>query len=363
MLQEDDRPLELESEPTSLLRPRKLLLLSPSERPSAACIATTAVACCLLVVLVPHLLPEEDRALTCLQGRWPSFATPSALRSDPQWAQYITRVYGAVPEDSSAYPYCMGDHWLFYSDVLSNARLTARIPESVGDCPSSVHASAEGELYSENSVLAPMGTVWSWHPAVDEAYAPFAPDTWVEVLHQGGIDDEHVGAWFLHARGSGIWVHTGRTIAFGDHAEAWEAFGVGHLDLKARNEAMCANASAAGLDSLQFIGHSCKMMYGLCLNGSRAPTLYNIEIVSTALVGVYPCASDDGRSTRVRTGWRGANTCTCNNSASSFLHCQEVEPSTRAVFDPRRRAFQNEMMARMSARMTGAGEGRNGSIT
>ena len=30
MLQEDDRPLELESEPTSLLRPRKLLLLSPS---------------------------------------------------------------------------------------------------------------------------------------------------------------------------------------------------------------------------------------------------------------------------------------------------------------------------------------------
>ena len=80
---------------------------------------------------------------------------------------------------------------------------------------------------------------------------PQVGDAQQRVVEHLGIDDEHVGAWFLHARGSGIWVHTGRTIAFGDHAEAWEAFGVGHLDLKARNEAMCANASAADSASHQ----------------------------------------------------------------------------------------------------------------
>ena len=98
-----------------------------------------------------------------------------------------------------------------------------------------------------------------------------------------------------------------------------------------RNEAMCANASAAGFDSIQFVRHTCNMMYGQCRNASSAGLNYfNIEVVSTKLVGIHACAIASGESPLIRSGWKGAHTCTCNNSID-FLNCEEVLPSQRAT--------------------------------
>ena len=94
---------------------------------------------------------------------------------------------------------------------------------------------------------------------------------------------------------------------------------------------MCANASAAGLDSLQFVRHTCPMMYDDCLNTSLANlTYFNLEVVATRLVGIHACASANDTTPLLRTGWPHAGEareCTCDNNASEHLHCSEVPAS------------------------------------
>ena len=72
-------------------------------------------------------------------------------------------------------------------------------------------------------------------------------------------------------------------------------------------------------------------MYRACLNKSLANlTYFNLEVVSTTLVGIHPCASATGASPLLRTGWPQAGrggVCTCNNSAANHLHCAEVPAS------------------------------------
>lgn len=210
---------------------------------------------------------------TCMGGQWPLFHTEDELSAHKPWAKYMEAVYGRLP--SGGYPMCMGELWFMYSRGLNAAGVEPGrdLPATVSVCPRD-DGKVAGQQYAMNSRLSPPNTTWSWHPA-PQGYAAFEAHSWVEVLHRGGISDEHVGAWFLHAKGSGIWLQLGSSIAFDDHQDGWSHFGVSHLEKDRRNEAMCANASAAGYDSIQFVRHTCKMMYGDCLNESipmvRAP--------------------------------------------------------------------------------------------
>lgn len=62
---------------------------------------------------------------------------------------------------------------------------------------------------------------------------------------------------------------------------------------------------------------------------------FNVEIVSTHLQGIYACASANGTSPLLRTGWPQtaidapgiSAACTCDNNASAHLHCTEVQLS------------------------------------
>ena len=92
---------------------------------------------------------------------------------------------------------------------------------------------------------------------------------------------------------------------------------------------MCANAAAAGYDSLQFVRHTCGMMYGQCRDASEpALNYFNVEVVATKLVGFHPCGSSDGVSPLIRSGWKGRGACSCNNSqVGGFINCAEVPPS------------------------------------
>lgn len=304
-------------------------------------IACTAAFVALLTAMAggPHSLlaalsPRRVSEWTCLGG-WPEFRSMVELEADTAWAEYVSSVYRALPQEGSdAYPLCIGELWYLYERGL--APMVDELPET-SDCPRA-GGSVPGQRYQNHSTLAPPGVTWSWHPAPD-GFEPLRANAWVEVMHKGGIGDEHVGAWFLSARGSGIWFNVGVTVFFDDHADAWDFFDVAALPRDERNEALCANASAAGYDSVQFVRHTCPMMYRDCLDTNSTNLAYfNREVVSTRLVGVHACASADGASPLLRTGWPSVpemtGPCTCDNNASEHLHCAEVLYSLPHPLEP-----------------------------
>ena len=107
----------------------------------------------VLVILVSSVWPEspETRPLPTCSGGWPLFHSPSHLEADAAWAAYITRVYGSIPTDATAYPWCMGDLWLFYSDELA-MHGAGSVPELVGDCPTE-GGKVAAQHYRKNSKL------------------------------------------------------------------------------------------------------------------------------------------------------------------------------------------------------------------
>lgn len=288
----------------------------------ASCVATTTIVSLLGLACVYSLTPSP--AAACLGG-WPQFDDADQLRARAEWATYLSSIYGSL--DGFEYPLCIGDLWMLYTRDLPDD-----VPGPPSRCPS--EDGADGLHYEVNSGLSPNHTTWSWHPR-PEGFAALANGSWVEVLHRGGLTDEHVGAWFLRARGSGIWLSVGASIAFDDHDDAYEFFGLLHqgktCEKGACNEALCARAAAAGYDTLQFVRHTCKMMYGACLDRSKRNLNYfNHEIVATGLQGIFACASANGSTPLLQTGWPQAGSgapCTCVNNASDQLHCAEVPSS------------------------------------
>ena len=336
--------LQLEHDGGQLLKGRQRSDVQSNDLRSSSmislpkCVAVGGAALLLLGAASTLIKPAPQNVphATCMGG-WPAFHNSSHLAAHSAWSEYIRSIYGSLPTHAAAYPLCTGELWLMYTrelDASSSAALD--IPQQVSGCPRD-DGSVEGQRYEKHSKLSPPGVTWTWHPSPN-GFTALTADTWVEVLHKGGIPDEHVGAWFLTARGTGIWFNLGRTMAFDDHEDAWRHFGVGHLPRDHRNEAMCANATRAGLDSIQFIRHTCEMMYRDCLNTSLPNlTYFNLEVVAPRLQGIHACASADGSSELLRTGWPGAGAeagegavggdCTCDNNASHHLHCAEVPAS------------------------------------
>ena len=194
---------------------------------------------------------------------------------------------------------------MFYKSALESAKVTD-IPQSVGRCPTN-KGKTEGQFYEENNQLSPPNVAWSWHPLPYSALSGM-----VEVIHQADPwGDEHYGAWFFYAKGSGIWFDLGNTIVFTDHGDGFQYFKATGKDL---NEAMCKNAVAQGYDSIQFLAHSDDGDYGDCRKNEGTP-YFNIEIVATRMYGEAACASKSGTDPLLTTGWVGSKgTCQCDNA-------------------------------------------------
>jgi len=376
------------------------------------CLVTALVAGGILLIMTkepPTQPPSVQPRTWCTVGdgqtRWPLFKSAAHLVAHDGWTSYLGNVYGELGDSDVLFPLCVGELWMLYAAEFPSHGIGDDLPRSVGECPSAVAASPalapspvsadsppaeeaahygpeaqyypEGQYYAQNSRLQPANVTWIWHP--HQRYANgFSSGERVEVIHQGGISDEHVGAWFLYAKGSGIFLSIGHTAAFPDHEDAYRAFNVTHVQREQRNEAMCAAALAAGFDTIQFTRHTCPPMYGACTHksianitglhsttgegggkvggkggrmriGTEPALLYmNLEIVATKLQGVYACASKRGKSPLLTTGWEGTRPCTCDNNASAFLNCEEVPASRRLVVEP---SYQQQMMAMTQMRM------------
>lgn len=149
---------------------------------------------------------------------------------------------------------------------------------------------------------------------------------WAEVTHGGTT--EHVGrgyveasaAWFYLARGSGVWIHTGRTAVFATHASAvqavlnrtchdviWKDRGSLVGNCLPYFAALFEALRAMKYDSVQFV-HHCDTRCGC--------TSTELVIIRPGVAGVPGCPTN----VTVRAGANASRTCTCDES-KPFLNC------------------------------------------
>ena len=95
--------------------------------------------------------------------------------------------------------------------------------------------------------------------------------------------DEHYGAWFLHAKGSGVWYNIGKSITFADHGDAYNHFNAHD------NEAMCRAAAAAGFDTIQFTAHPDHVNYPCDSAGIRGRRASQPTAARNLLTHPRPC--------------------------------------------------------------------------
>jgi hypothetical protein len=73
---------------------------------------------------------------------------------------YYRAIYGEVPDDPSAYPWCVGERWIFYQDLVTSVKVTD-LKSSVGACPTQWDR-IEGQYDENNNTIPPPNTMWSW---------------------------------------------------------------------------------------------------------------------------------------------------------------------------------------------------------
>ena len=241
---------------------------------------------------------------------WPKFASAQELSASPAWAGYFTDLYGTLP---TTFPLNTADWWMLYDSLLTKHAI--KLPQSAGQC---APPNCQLNLFGENNMYSPPSK-WIWHPPPlgGGGYPMFAANQWVEVMHEADpFGDEHYGAWFLYAKGSGVWYNIGKTLSFPEHLDAYIYFNVRD------NEAMCRAAAAAGYDTLQFTQHRDTTNYPCTRNPNPGKYPYmNIEIVAVKLQGTYPCGSLSKPDPNVLRSGYADKPCDCDNSLSPFSNC------------------------------------------
>lgn len=247
-------------------------------------------------------------------GSWPTFSTLQQFNADP-WAKYYQAVYGNLP---TSFPVRTLDLWMLYDLELTKAKLTGATgcPQSVGTCPTA--NPPLGQRYNVNNEYQPRYTSFSWHPY---PYSELAANSWKEVIHMADpFGDEHYGAWFMYAPGSGIYVFLGQTIAFAEHQDAYTHFAVTTGD---KNEELSKAAAAQGYDTVQFLSHLDHVSYQCDTQNTGNPGLnyMGMEILGCKLVGTFACGTAAGAPSSIKTGWMASRACTCDNK-NNFLNCK-----------------------------------------
>jgi hypothetical protein len=239
----------------------------------------------------------------------PTFNTQADLQANSAWAKYLTTVYGELP--NQGFPLKTSDLWMIYGTIAKQSGVLARllsIPANIPQCPS---VNKDLMLFSEGCAYQVPGSVWIWH-AGPSHYGPAKGNSWTEVLHQKDpFGDEHFGAWFIYAYGSGIYFWTGTTETYDDHPNAFQKYGVHD------NEALCKAAASKNVDSIQFINRRDTVNWPCQKNGVKN---MGFEIVGVKLKGLYNCGSDGSQHySQLRSGWWASKPCNCQ--VGTYLNC------------------------------------------
>lgn len=228
---------------------------------------------------------------------FPCFESRKALLAARPWRAYFKRVYGELP---NTFPLCVSQFSQLYSSLASSLNLS--LPVSQYDICEQDGPSKRVRSWSKS--VFPTWMIYILH--YDLPRTPVSHNTWVEVTHHSRCwkeGYERQGLWFSVSAGTGVWFNTGNTIAFREHAHAFQYFqSQWETDL-------AVNARDAGYDTIQFtlgdgMPHKCCRKLGL------QPNCFGLELMSTRLVGNYACGGKDSL-TAYRSGWRAQRPCVC----------------------------------------------------
>lgn len=187
--------------------------------------------------------PQSERSLALMQQQ-------HVQRE--QWEAYVLTLYRATRDDLPRLPQ-MGEVDMIYDTKLDLSCVAVGAIQRY---------KCEQHPLIPFKARAPHSPRTAWF--VKEAPFTAIPDsTWTEVSHCSGSTYETKAAFFYVAKGSALYVNTGKTIAFNRHSDAVEFFlgrpcavqdKVGQCD-KELPQLLPDAAVAKGYDSIQFIRH------------------------------------------------------------------------------------------------------------
>lgn len=270
------------------------------------------------------------------------------------WYTYLTHVYSSdVP-----LPFDVAQLELFYPAMLPTSMCGQSMPVlprcNAGDCRSWVnhsrHPSADDasawargrkHFYSPPQLAQDamsQRAPWSQFVVLQKAVRFPAPDdAWAEVTRmRPHLDPEGVGigCWFYPARGSGVFVHVGRTHVFRTRDEALSTPGFGNATIIrpgpraggvyiGHDHNLARGAEAKGFDSVQVLHGNTKVIHG----GGASPAAHKTSarelILATRACMTSPAKSPCVAETTL-TGWRASRPCRCAEpprAAAAGINC------------------------------------------
>ena len=271
-------------------------------------------------------------------------------RASP-WYAYLLRVYAAdVP-----LPFDVGQLELFYPALLPTSMCGNNLPAlprcgahdmacrgwldpSRWQTPSEDGAKGGSHFHSPAHLAqeaVSQRAPFSQFVVMQEAVRwPAADNDWVEVTRmRPHLDQEGVGigCWLYAARGSGVFVHVGRTRVFRTRHEAITTSGFGNATLEqvgrtiiGHDHNLARGAKALGYDSVQILYGNKNVIYGDAAHATDAASglwrqgrgvRLGFQPMRELVLATRACMTEPALTQCVpemtRTGWRATRPCHC----------------------------------------------------
>ena len=276
-------------------------------------------------VPTPELLPTTGR--TTAACPMPQLTPASKL-----WEAYTQWLYGNGDNRSRLVP-TAEEVRVVHVRMFSDAALRTLVlnPLRCSSNSSGLWACSSLAFSAKVNVHVPEHFAWRLGKfGSGGTYAPALSNAWTEVTHCAGSNFEgKAQPWFYVARGSGMFINLGRTMAFATHEEGVQRF-LGKRCKTFQCDEELANMTAVAArwyDSLQFT-HHCDGTCGLCQH----------ELVMLRARSRHHAASPCHKGLEYRRGVGATLPCTCAvASVSSYGRgtcavCAEVLRSAKALF-------------------------------
>ena len=258
-----------------------------------------------------------------VHNKLPRFSTLSELKKNVHWYEYLSHLY-TDEQIKSLIPLDLGEFWFLYPELMSFELYSSLnwnlfpfyrqgiyalhnpfLVEFIYDYRTLIKAmlfnTRPSELWIYQYMKLPLKrcSCTSYHKIDQSIDTPITLNSYQEIEIFRGPDPPGAFQWFYYAKGSGIWINLGKTIAFTDHHEAFEFFSITHDYSWGERQAEDALGNIlleAEYDSIQFT----------CCHEQ----VYKFEIMFTHAKQIdflSPCTS-------IQTTGKGGALCACDKA-------------------------------------------------
>jgi hypothetical protein len=287
--------------------------------------------CVALLVVHAHHSCWLDFKDDLMNDTLPCFHTFDQLRQEDAWYDYLSKLY-SDDQLLTLMPLNIGHLWILFPRLMSPKLLSSLrwslMPYFYHGIyylqnPLALKASAS-LLISQVLWKSPPPELWvyqyrqlppcrcwfpNYHQVDQHVDAPLEMHSNQDVEIYRGPDDVDTFQWFYYAKGSGIWINLGKTIAFQDHYDAFDFFSIMHnygVGERSAEHALGKALLEQGYDTIQFT----------CTHEQ----VYKFEIMSVRAIqpnSTSPCTSLPAKG-------RGNVTCVCDPQRAN-INCMLSE--------------------------------------